>query len=121
MLVATSSKPDQLLLLTYAGHVTLKELVRAKENIRALLAELSSGFRVLANYTALEAMDPDCLPEIGRVMEAVDKIGVSMVVRVIPHPSKDPGINILTNFHYRRPPKVVTCDNLLDGFKALAL
>jgi hypothetical protein len=121
MLVATSSKANQLLVLTYVGHVSLKDLVRARENLHALLAELSPGFRVLADYTALETMAPDCLPEIGRIMEALDKIGVSMAVRVMPHPNKDPGINILTHFHYRRPPKVVTCDNLLDAINALSL
>ena len=121
MVLATSSKPDQLLLLTYAGHVSLEDLTRASKNIRALLAELSPGLRVLADYTNLEKLDPEGLPEIGRVMEAVDKIGVGAVVRVIPRPDRDPGINIMTRFHYRHPPKIITCETLADAFKALSL
>ena len=121
MLLATSSKTNQLLMLTYAGHVSLKDLVAARDGISAALAEMSPGVRVLADYTNLDQMDHDCLPEIGRVMEAVDKIGVGMIVRVIPHPDRDPGINIMTRFHYRHAPKIVTCDNLADGLRALAL
>jgi hypothetical protein len=66
-------------------------------------------------------MDLDCAPEIGRTMELIDQKGVSMVVRVLPDSSKDIGMNILTRFHYRSQPHVVTCCNLAEAFKKLEL
>lgn len=41
------------------------------------------------------------------------------MVRVIPDPYKDIGMNILSVFHYHNHPRIVTCDNMLDGVKAL--
>jgi hypothetical protein len=54
-------------------------------------------------------------------MEFFDRNGVSMVVRVIPDPKKDIGMNILTIFHYRNHPKFVSCAKLSQTAKHLAL
>jgi hypothetical protein len=37
-------------------------------------------------------------------MDLIDQHGVSFVVRVIPNPKQDIGMNILTLFHYRNRP-----------------
>ena len=121
MFVVTSNKSIQLLLLNFIGHVRLEELARKREEIKMLLADLSPGFRVLGDFSHLEAMDADCLPEIGRNMELFDQSGVGLVVRVMPDTSKDLGLNILTLFHYRQHPLVVTCETLLEAAKALSL
>ena len=54
-------------------------------------------------------------------MEYFDRSGVSLVVRVIPDPKKDIGMNILTIFHYRNHPKFVSCAKLSQAAKHLAL
>ncbi len=86
-----------------------------------LLADLPPGFRVLVDLGRLEHMELACLTEIGRGMEMIDRKGVGLVVRVIPDPSKDIGLNILTAFHYAHPPQLVTCKNMTEAAKALAL
>ncbi|MDB6022753.1 MAG: hypothetical protein JWQ04_2610 [Pedosphaera sp.] len=121
MLLATASKSNQLLFLSYIGHIRLDELVRRREEIRTMLADFSPGFRVLADFTYMETMDRDCTTELGRMMEEVDQIGVSMVVRVMPDPSKDVGMNILAHFHYRQPPQAVTCETFAEAVRALSL
>ncbi len=121
MFIATSNPANQLLVLNYVGRVDLAELQRHRGNLRQLLAGLAQGFRVLADFSQLEAMDPDCLPEIAAMMEVLDETGVALVVRVIPDPRKDPGMNILSNFHYRMPPRVVACCNWEEALRALAL
>jgi len=40
-------------------------------------------------------------------------------LRVIPNPNKDIGMNILSVFHYRNHPRIVTCDNMIEGVRAL--
>jgi hypothetical protein len=42
-----------------------------------------------------------------------------MVVRVIPDPHKDIGLNILSLFHYRRGVRIVTCETLEEAMRAL--
>lgn len=119
MFLATLNKNRQLLLFTYVGRVTLAELERGKAEVLEFLAELPPGFRLLSDYTCLESMDLDCAEEIGRVMETVDRHGVGLLIRVIPDPSKDIGLNILTHIHYRNHPRVIACHSMKEAIEAL--
>ena len=121
MFVVTSNKSTRLLFLIYIGRIRLEELTSHREDIRAVLAELSAGFRVLADFTHLDSMDPDCLPEIGRMMDLLGQTGTEMVVRVIPDPRKDPGMNILTAFHYSKNSRVLTSSSLMEAVNVLSL
>jgi hypothetical protein len=121
MVLVTSNKAKQLLYITYIGHITLPELQRSREDLQFLIAELSPGFRVLADFTRLDSMDLDCAEEIGRVMEMVDRRGVGLLVRVIPDPSKDIGMNILTHLHYRNHPQVIACETMAEAAAALGI
>jgi hypothetical protein len=121
MFLVTSNKIRQLLHLSYIERVKPVELQRGREDLKSLLAEMAPGFRVFVDLGRLEAMGLDCVPEIGFSMQLMDQHGVGMVVRLIPDPTKDIGLNILTVFHYKRRPRIVTCKNLLEAAKALAL
>ena len=121
MFLATSNKSRGLLYISYIQDVQADDLRGAVEDVAKLLADLPSGFRLLADLSQLTSMAVDCAPEIGRLMELLDRSGVSMVVRVIPAPSKDIGMNILMLFHYRQQPRVVTCVNLTEAAQHLAL
>ena len=121
MVLATINKPKQLLFLSFIGDVQVPDVVRGREEVAALLAELESGFRVLANLGSLHSISTDCAPEIGKVMELCDQKGVSMVVRVIPDRTKDIGLGILTHFHYRHPPRTATCADMVEAVKLLSL
>lgn len=121
MFLVTSNKPRQLLHLNYIGHVTPEELRRSAEDIQSLIAELKPGFRVLADFGRLDSMDLACTTEIGRMMELMDRSGVGQLVRLIPDPRKDIGLDILTLFHYRRQPRVVTCKSMPEALKKLSI
>jgi hypothetical protein len=64
-------------------------------------------------------MDLACVPYIERMMDLFNKKGVETVVRVIPDPHKDIGMNIMSLFHYRRRVHIVTCKTLAEAMKAL--
>jgi hypothetical protein len=85
------------------------------------VTELSAGFRLLSDLSAVEFLEKDCDKEIARAMELFDEKGVSLVVRVIPDPSKDIGLKILALFHYADLPQTVTCANMVEAAKALEL
>jgi hypothetical protein len=121
MFLVTSSKPRQLLHLNYIQRVKPEELRRGGEDLKALVADLKPGFRLLADFGRLESMDLGCAPEIGRMMELLDQSGVGMLVRVIPDARKDIGLNIMALFHYRHHPQMITCKNLAEAFKKLSL
>ncbi len=121
MILVTSNKPKQLLQIRYVGRVQPDEFQQTEADFRAQLAELSPGFNLLTDFSQMEFMPFECGTAIGRMMEAVDQVGVSLVVRVIPDPSRDIGMNILTAFHYSRRPRIVTCANLMEAARALGL
>ena len=121
MFLATINKPKNLLHLSFIHHVGVEELAGARENLIALLAELGSGFRLLTDLGRLESMEVKCAEEIGRMMELGDQKGIGLVVRVIPDHGKDIGFNILSRFHYRHMPSIVTCKNMVEAGKILSL
>jgi hypothetical protein len=121
MFFATTNPGKRLLLLNYVGHVTVDELRRGREESSELMSGLKPGFTVLADMERLESMSTDCAPEMGKLMELCEEKGVETVVRVIPHPSKDIGLNIIGAFHYRNPPKVIACETMEEALAALKL
>jgi hypothetical protein len=121
MVLVTLNKTKQLLYTSYSGRVRPEELAQCEPDLQALAAELSPGFSVLVDLSAMESMDLDCLKGIGRLMELLDRAGVGMVVRVIPDPYKDIGLNILSIFHYSNRPQIVTCKTMVEAGKHLGL
>jgi hypothetical protein len=121
MFLVTTNKSKRLLQLSFIGHVTLEELQRGGKDIPELLADWPSGWRLLGDLERLQFMDEDCVAELGRNMEILDRHGVELVVRVIPDSTKDIGFNILAIFHYQNRPRVVTCSNMVEAAKALSL
>jgi len=121
MFLAALNKPRQLLHLSYIQHVTPEELRRGYKDVKAMAADLAPGFRLLADFERLESMDLACRTELGQLMELADQSGVGLLVRVIPDPAKDIGVDILTLFHYRNRPRTVTCKNMVEAAEKLSL
>jgi hypothetical protein len=117
--LATSNKARRLLYTCYIRHVRTDEVRVGRDEVRALLNELPPGFRVLVDLSQFESMDDDCVPELGKMMELVAQSGVGLVVRVIPDPAKDVGLNILALFHYPRDLQFVNCRSLTEAAQYL--
>jgi hypothetical protein len=86
-----------------------------------LLADLPTGFKMLVDLDRLESMDTDCVDELGKIMELLDQRGLEQVVRVIPDPAKDIGLNILARFHYHNNPRITNCETMIEAAKLLEL
>ena len=120
MFQAEVDKSKNLLKVSYAQHVAPQDTKRAAEDLSRLLPELRPGFRLLTDLSGLESMDLACMPHLKRMMDLCNKQGIALVVRVIPDPHKDIGLNILSLFHYRRRVRIVTCETLEEAMKVLA-
>lgn len=121
MLLVTSNKSKQLLSVSFIGEVRPEEFSAGRSELATELAGLAPGFHYLADYSQLASMNPECVPEIGLTMELIGQAGVGLLVRVIPDPTKDIGMNILTIFHYPSALQVVTCHTLAEAIRALGL
>jgi len=120
MFQVEADKAKNLLKISYSRHVGPEDTKRVEEKIPALVADLRPGFRLLTDLSGLESMDLACVPYIKQMMDLCNKKGVEIVVRVIPDPHKDIGLNILSLFHYRRRVRIVTCAHMAEALKVLA-
>ncbi len=120
MFHAKASKRKNLLHVRYSGRVSPKDTQNYAAELPAALDKLEAGFRLLTDMSALKEMDIACVPHIKAMMDLCNKKGVSLVVRVIPDPHKDIGMNILSPFHYRRNVRIVTCETIAEAMKVLA-
>jgi hypothetical protein len=111
---------ENLLTIRYSGATTGAEVQRCVAEVESRLNELQPGFRLLTDLTGLESMETTAVPHIRRMMDLCSQRGVAMVVRVIPDPHKDLGLNIMSPFHYERHVRIVTCQHLEQAKQALA-
>ena len=108
-----------LLVIRYSEHVGPDETERALEEMRLALERVKRGFRLLADLTGLQSMDVLCAPHIESAMDLCNSKGVSNVVRIIPDPRKDIGMQIMSYFHYGGDVRIVTCESMDEALKLL--
>jgi hypothetical protein len=108
-----------LLVIRYHGVVKPSETEEGLKQIQAGLAQLQSGFRLLADLTELQSMDVACAPFIEKAMDLFNEKGVATVVRVIPDPHRDIGLQIMSIFHYGSDVQVVTCETIAEATELL--
>ena len=100
--------PANALLIAYAGDVNPEQARRCAEEVQVALAKVQTGFRLLVDLTEMKSMDLACSPVIGRIMEMCNANGVSEVIRIIPDPTRDIGLQIMSFFHYGNDVRIVT-------------
>jgi anti-anti-sigma regulatory factor len=108
------------LTIRYEGYVSPDEAHRCAEDLRVEITKIKPGFRLLVDLTDLQSMDVSCAPHIRDIMDMCNQNGVAGVVRIIPDPKRDIGLQIMSYFHYSGDVHIVTCDSLSDATNALA-
>ena len=119
MFTVEFDQPRNLLVIRYSDHVGPDETERALAEMRLALDSVKRGFRLLADLTALQSMDVLCAPHIESAMDMCNGKGVTDVVRIIPDPRKDIGMQIMSYFHYDGHVRVVTCESADEAMKLL--
>jgi hypothetical protein len=104
-----------LLRTRYAGHATKSDLEAGVSAIRTQMAQLKPGFTILADWSGIEGLALDCVPAIAEIMELARAHGAATVVRVLPDPARDIGINMLSVVHLRGTARTVTAENLEEA------
>jgi len=109
----------RILSLSYSRHVTPHEVEDLLDASRNRMGHLQSDFVLFSDLSHLESMDPACAEGLGALMELLSERGIGLVLRVIPDPSKDIGLNLISLFHYRKPVRVHTVANVAEALKVL--
>ena len=119
MVTVQIDSTQNVLVIRYTGRVGPDEAERCLEQVRLALPGIQPHFRVLTDLTALESMDVNCRPYLTSIMDVCNASGVAGVVRIIPDPKRDIGLQIMSLFHYGGDVKVITCETADDAMKAL--
>jgi anti-anti-sigma regulatory factor len=112
-------QPKNLLAIRYRGTIASAEMKRGLEEVRAALPKLNTGFRLLGDLTELESMDVSCAPLLEKIMNMCNEKGVATVVRIVPDPHRDIGLQIMSYFHYGSGVRIVTCQTLAEAMELL--
>jgi hypothetical protein len=120
MFVVEADTTRQLLVLSVAGTVTIDEVQETVGRVREKLREMTPGFVALADFRWLESMPTGAARFVAEIMDAFAAKEVSAVVRVMPDPHRDIGLNILSPFHYGPNVRLMTFATLADAIQALA-
>jgi anti-anti-sigma regulatory factor len=119
MIVIEVDQHTNLLVIRHRGSIGSEEMQHSLKEIEAGLAKLQPGFRLLGDLTELESMDISCAPFLEKVMDMCNEKGVATVVRVIPDPRRDIGLQIMSYFHYGSGVRLVTCETLVQAAEVL--
>ena len=120
MFQVKTDRARNLLEIVFSGEVDAAEAKQGVDQVEVLLAELTPGFALLKDLSGLVNMDLECVPHLARSMDLCKAAGVARIVRVIPDPQKDIGLNILSRFHYPPEVQIVTCETLDEAMKLLS-
>jgi hypothetical protein len=120
MIEASVDVPGNLLKVCYRGTIGPEETRRWLPQMESMIRQMQPGFRLLSDLSGLDMMDLGCVPHIEQIMDLCDDRGIAMVVRVIPDPHKDIGLNIMSLFHYQRRVRIVTCETIEEAQAALS-
>ena len=108
------------LTIVYGDRVTPDETRLCADQVRDALAALEPGFRLVVDLTNLRSMDLACSPCLATIMEICNGAGVAEVLRIIPDPTRDIGLQIMSFFHYDNDVFIRTCGNAAEAKELLA-
>jgi hypothetical protein len=120
MFVVETDTTGQLLVLSIAGTVSVDESRETVTRVRERLDAMAPGFVALIDFRWLDSMSAGAAPFVAEIMDAFVARKVSAVVRVMPDPHRDIGLNILSKFHYGPEVRLMTFETLADAIQALA-
>jgi hypothetical protein len=117
--VVKNDASRNLIEVKYIGCVTAAEVKAVYDRVIDLLPQMRRGFTFVADLSNLDSMGLDCVSDITRIMDACNAAGIGTVVRIVPDPRKDIGLNILSIIHYRRGVHILTFQDTSEAERAL--
>ena len=103
-----SSLDQKFIRLRYQGIVLADHIEAVLPRLEESISRVGPGFVLVTDLTGLESMHLDCVPHVTRIMDLCLGAGMAKVIRIIPDPAKDIGLNLLSLVHYRGRVPTVT-------------
>lgn len=121
MFSVTLDQSSNRLTISYRGIVSQDETRLCAEEVQLALKILQPRFRLIVDLTELQLMELACSPVIAKIMEICNAAGVAEVLRIIPDPTRDIGLQIMSFFHYGRDVYTRTCATAAEAGEMLRM
>jgi hypothetical protein len=121
MYVVEADQSKRLIIISASGHVTKEQLKAAAAKVGLLVQDFAPGFSALTDFRWMDSMDSAGAAHIAEIMDALAAKKVGSVIRIVPDPHKDIGLNILSQFHYGPDVRIETFQTLADALPSLAV
>ena len=121
MVSCSADQSGQFLSISCCHQVTAKCVEDCRRRVRDQMKHLRPGFALLCDLTHIESMDNDCAQTLGALIELCSSREMGVAVWVIPDPSKDIGVNLISRFHLWQPVRMHTRTNLAEAVRCLML
>ena len=105
--------------MKYHGIVLANHIEAVLPGLEENISRVGSGFTLVTDLTGLENMHLDCVPHVTRIMDLCLGAGMAKVIRIIPDPAKDIGLNLLSLVHYRGKVPTVTFASRAEAAREL--
>lgn len=111
---------ENFLRVTLSGMILPGALARCEDELRAALALLQPGFRVMTDLSEVSSLHAGCAVEMQHFMDELARAGVAEVMRVITDRRCDIGFAIMSAFHYPSRVRIRTFERREDALAHLA-
>lgn len=105
--------------LTLSDHFDTEQAAALLQEMRQRIEELKPEFSVLCDVSILETFDTDAKTHFRGIMDLCNERCVGKVIRIIPDPLNNFGLNIMSMFHYCDNVKIITCESFEEAQKHL--
>lgn len=106
-------------LIHYKGDVTAQHAEELYSNLLALIPQQKKGFRVLVDLSNATSVSPGITEALNKIMDLLNIQGVKEIIRIVPDPMYDVGLNIMSAFHYSKEVKLLTLTSRKEADKRI--
>lgn len=96
------------IIIEFIGNIDAAQGEEYFPNIPNFIPKDRQTFNLLVDLSLVESIDPKIRTSIKKAMDLFNKAGVAKIIRVIPRPDQDIGLNIMSYFHYSKSVQVIT-------------
>jgi len=95
-------------IIEFEGNIDIAQAERFFSDIEKVLPKPGKGFKLLTDFSSVQTMELAVKDEIKKAMGLFNARGVTEILRVLPDPDMDIGLNIMSRSRYSQDVKILT-------------
>ena len=108
MVKVSYDREHNTVIIEFEGNIDASQAEKVFPDLEKILPKHGKGFKLLTDFSSVQTMELKVKAAIEKAMEIFNAQGVTEIIRVIPDPALDIGLNIMSRSHYSRDVKVLT-------------